>query len=323
MSWVGFILVMGSLGVLLSATVVWLMARALLSPPRMTDGKALHVLGRLGPSDLGLESQDVSFVVHDARTGRSLSLAGWWIPCPSSDRTVLLIHGYSDAKVGAIAWAPMWRELGWNILAIDLRAHGQSQGTQTTAGFFEREDVDQVLNQARARWPQHMQLLVLFGVSLGAAVASAVAARRTDLNGVILESCFADYRHAVRAHGEQLGMPLPSLQPLAIQLAEWISGADFQAVRPLDTIRRITCPVLLIFSKTDPFVPESDMIALEQSARSRPGRLTVVHVQDGADHCMAIAVDPLTYQRKIAEFLDQCRSSTPAVGVPVVPAVHE
>jgi pimeloyl-ACP methyl ester carboxylesterase len=317
MAWLGFILTIGSVGLLLAAAVVFLMARALLSPPRMTDGKALYVLGRLGPSDLGLESQEVSFKVRDARTGGSLLIAGWWIPRASSRQTVVLIHGYSDAKVGAIAWAPMWHALGWNILAVDLRAHGHSGGTQTTAGFFEREDMDQILCQARARWPQQTRAVVLFGVSLGAAVAAAVAAGRDDLDGVILESCFADYRHAVRAHGEQLGMPLPSLQPLAVRIAEWMSGADFRAVRPVDAVERIACPLLLIFSRPDPFVPESDMIALEQAARARPGAHTAVYTVEGANHCMGIAADAQAYQRTIAEFLTACCPSVPAGVDPV------
>jgi pimeloyl-ACP methyl ester carboxylesterase len=41
----------------------------------------------------------------------------------------------------------------------------------------------------------------MFGISLGAAVAVATAALRDDIDGLILESPFADYRPAVAAHG--------------------------------------------------------------------------------------------------------------------------
>src|ERR1700733_3113274 len=96
----------------------------------------------------------------------------------SSNKTVILIHGYADAKVGSIAWAPTWQSLGYHILAIDLRAHGESAGRFTTAGFFERHDLDQIINQLRAAHPQQTERLVLFGISLGAAVALAAAALR-------------------------------------------------------------------------------------------------------------------------------------------------
>ena len=104
----------------------------------MSDARANWILKRLTPLDLGLDFEEQSFVVRDEQTGGKLRLAAWWIPSPGSTRTMLLIHGYADAKVGGIAWAPMLHSLGWNILAIDLRAHGESEGVHTTAGYFER-----------------------------------------------------------------------------------------------------------------------------------------------------------------------------------------
>src|SRR5436309_1814370 len=105
------------------------MARTLLRPNRMTDAKALTLLRRLSPGDLGLDFEDVRFEVRDEQTGKPLRLAAWWIPAEElSHRTVLLLHGYADAKVGAIAWAPTLHGLHWNILALDLRAHGESAG---------------------------------------------------------------------------------------------------------------------------------------------------------------------------------------------------
>ena len=108
-----------------------------------------------------------------------LRAAAWWIPAHApSTCTILLIHGRGDAKVGAIAWAPTIHALGWNILAIDLRGHGESEGVHSTAGYFERHDVAQVINQFRAARPVATETLAIFGVSLGAAVATATPLSR-------------------------------------------------------------------------------------------------------------------------------------------------
>src|SRR5205823_12336907 len=127
--------------------------------------------------DLGLAFEEVSYRVRDD-AGRTIEIAGWWIPRPQQGggRCAVLLHGYADAKVGAIAWAPLWHAVGFHVLAVDLRAHGQSGGAFSTGGFFERDDIAQVLGQLRAARPGHSRQLVLFGVSLGAAVAAAAAA---------------------------------------------------------------------------------------------------------------------------------------------------
>src|SRR5690606_36813730 len=105
-------------------------------------------------------------------------------------RCVVALHGYSDAKVGVIAWAPTFHALGYGVLALDLRAHGESDGVSSTAGYFERHDVTEVINQFRAARPGETRSIVLFVMSLGAAVACAVAVDRDDLVGVVLESPF-------------------------------------------------------------------------------------------------------------------------------------
>src|SRR5207302_6039464 len=138
-------------------------------PERMTDAKATVVLQRLSPEDLGLKFEEQRFDVRDEQTGKPLRIAAWWIPTANapSPRTILLIHGRGDAKVGAVAWAPTLHALGWNILAIDLRAHGESGGVNCTAGYWERHDVSQVINQLRAAHERQTETLGIFGLKLG------------------------------------------------------------------------------------------------------------------------------------------------------------
>ncbi len=170
------------------------MARVILCPPRLSDAAAVWHLGRLSPGDLQLRFEEVWFTAVDERTGERLKLAGWWIPHETAGgRCIVLLHGYGDAKVGALSWAPTLHGLGWNILVIDLRAHGQSEGRFCTGGAAEVEDVVQVMNQLRAQRPRDTRTLVLFGVDLGAAVACGVAAREGAVAGVVADSLYADY----------------------------------------------------------------------------------------------------------------------------------
>jgi hypothetical protein len=122
-------LVTVGIGVAMCGAMVFIMAQMLLRPRRMSDGRALMLLHRISPADLGMEYEEVSFKVIDQCDGLPLTIAGWWIPTPDSQgKCAVIIHGYSDAKVGGIAWAPLLRSLGFKLMAIDFRAHGQSGG---------------------------------------------------------------------------------------------------------------------------------------------------------------------------------------------------
>jgi pimeloyl-ACP methyl ester carboxylesterase len=325
--WISFAAVLLASGILAAATMIMLLARTLLRPTRMTDGKATWVLQRLSPGDLKLNFEELKFQVRDEQTGKPLAIAAWWIPARSgytsaggggggagagTTRTILLIHGYADAKVGAIAWAPTLHALGWNILAIDLRAHGESGGTLSTAGYWERHDVTQVINQFRAMRSRETQVFAIFGISLGAAVAVATAAMRDDIDAVILESPFADYRPAVAAHGKMRGLPGGWMRDTAIRLAELLSGADFRAVRPRDLIPKLTCPVMIVHAGQDPFIPPEDAAALAESLKSRGNARDVLWSVPGAGHVLGlVAVGPDEYRARVARFLDTICATGP------------
>lgn len=289
-------------GILLWGIVVIAMARMLLSPPRMTDGKAVYFLKRLSPGDLGLNFEDVKFEVRDERDGRKLKIAAWWIPASGpSAKCAILIHGYADAKVGGIAWSPLLHSLGFNLLAIDLRAHGESGGRETTAGYWERHDVEKVMDQMRQRWPGETREVILFGVSLGAAIAAAVGERRDDIKAVILESPYADYRSAVRAHAKLMGMPGELFVRPGIRMAEWLSGANFEAVKPVDLIAKVKGRVMLIAAGDDPLVGDRGR-QLEAAVKARSDGSVYWNIPE-AYHVEGMGGDFHEYRRRVQAFL--------------------
>jgi pimeloyl-ACP methyl ester carboxylesterase len=306
--WIIFALVLVASGALSAGTLILLMARTLLRPTRMTDAKAVWILKRLSPGDLKLNFEDVKFQVRDEQTGKPLAISAWWIPASAgvtATRTILLIHGYADAKVGAIAWAPTLNALGWNILVIDLRAHGHSGGALSTAGYWERHDVTQVINQFRAMRPRETETFAIFGISLGAAVGVATAAIRDDIDALVLESPFADYRLAVAAHGRMRGLPGGWMRDTAMRLAEWLSGADFRAVRPQDLLAKLTCPVMIVHAGNDPFIPPEDAAAMASVIQARNHAGDVLWSVPEAGHVLGLAaVGPDEYRRRVAAFLE-------------------
>lgn len=299
------LVVMAGAGVLLFAGAAALMGWSLVHPPRMTDGKAAWVLRRLSPLDVGLAFEDVAFAVRDER-GRNLKIAAWWVPNPEADgRCAVLVHGYADAKVGAIAWGPVWHAMGFNLLVLDLRAHGESGGSACTAGYYERSDLGQVIDQLRASRAGDTREIVLFGLSMGGAVALATAAQRSDVAAVVADGVYADFQRASMRHMERSGMPGRSAQRAALWVARRVTGADFDAVRPADLISQVSCPVLVIEGAEDSLLGPEDWAALEQAVgvnRAAHPASAMWRVER-VEHLMPVVADPTRYRERVAAFL--------------------
>jgi len=301
MVWLTLPIVLLLCGALLVLGAATLLAFGLTHPPRMSDGRALALLHRLTPGDLGIRFADVNFdVIDESRPPKKIRIAGWWMPSDQpSDRCVILLHGYADAKVGAIAWAPIFHSLGWNLLAIDHRAHGESGGTAATAGHFERHDLSHVIDQLREQQPAGTKTLVLFGVSMGSAIATQTLAMRQDIDGAIFESFVGDFVFASRVHTDLIGLPGGFTRWLSAHIAAWMVGADFHNDTAMVALPRVTCPVLLILGTTDPF---ADSAEVERIAGQMPN--IQMWRPEGVDHVLAMSAGYEDYAGRIAAFLN-------------------
>jgi pimeloyl-ACP methyl ester carboxylesterase len=297
-------------GGVISTIAIWLMATSLLRPPRMTDGKALYVLRRLTPADVGLPYESMNFLVRDERE-QPLQIAGWWIPNASANgRCAVLLHGYADAKVGALAWAPMWHALGFNLYIPDLRAHGESAGASCTGGYFERNDIAQSIDQLRQNRPEDVKQIMLFGASMGAAVALAIAAQREDIAGVVMDSPFTDFASAAVAHMGRLGLPGQIFQRPAVALARRLSSADYAEVAPERLLGEVTCPVMMVLPDADAFVSADGRDRLTRAMASRANRDSwdSVWIVPEVAHLMPLVAFPTEYAERLAAFSAARRS---------------
>jgi len=180
----------------------------------------------------------------DIDVGASLHLRGWLFRTPQPRRgLVVYLHGVGDNRSSGIGVAAHFNALGFDVLAYDSRAHGESGGTACTYGFYEKTDLSRALDQLRGG------PVLAFGVSLGAAVALQAAADDPRIAVVVAVSPFSD----LRTVGTERAPFFASRANIddAFRLAE--AEAHFRAdeVSPVAAAARIRVPTLVVHGADD------------------------------------------------------------------------
>ncbi|MBV8781803.1 MAG: alpha/beta fold hydrolase [Phycisphaerae bacterium] len=302
MPFLSLLIVLIVAGIAVFVAIAILLADSLLCPPRMSDGKALHLYQRLSPDDLNLPFENVAFEIIDESSPRQkIMIAGWWIPAVNaSSRCVILIHGYAESKVAAIAWAPAWRSLGFHVLAIDLRAHGDSGGRFCTAGFWERFDLSQIIDDLKSARPDQARQIVLFGASMGASVALAAAVDRNDLCRLVIDSPYEQFVSAARTNAAARAMPSGICFTLATKIAQWRAGSRYADLDTDRLLPRVPCPVMWIHGTNDSLVNAQP---IERAMQSRANPLDQIWIVEGAEHLGSVHVAGDEISRRLTAFV--------------------
>lgn len=137
---------------------------------------------RATPSERGLEHRELELA-----TGDGERLHGWFLPREGARGAVLVCHGNAGSIEQRIELARAFHELGWAVLLFDYRGYGNSTGKPSEEGTYrDAEAAAEHLTRVEGLAPEQ---IVLYGESLGAAVALELATRRSCA-ALIAESTF-------------------------------------------------------------------------------------------------------------------------------------
>lgn len=204
------------------------------------------------------------------KTEDSLKLEAWYVDnrkmndsSNESKGTVILFHGHGGKKNDVIREAYSFFNLGYSVLLVDFRAHGNSEGNTCTVGFNESKDVRAAYNYI-VDMGEHN--IILYGISMGAAtILKAIEDNYVHPQKIILEMPFGTLHQAVK--GRLLMMHLPQ-QPFASLLTFW-GGIEqgFWAFnfKPAEYAKKVECPTLLQWGTNDKRVSQDETIAILQN----------------------------------------------------------
>lgn len=226
------------------------------------------------PAEWGLVYEDVFLDTEDG-----VRLHGWYIPRHGSKQALLFFHGNAGNISHRGASVEIFHRLGLNVFIFDYRGYGKSQGKPDEKGLYK---------DARAAWRYlskergfGQEEIILFGRSLGGAVAAELAAE-IQPGGLILESTFSSAKDVANA-------VFPVLSRLIFLRYDFDTATH---------VRRVACPVLVLHSPDDEIIPFRLGEKVFQAAKEPKS-----FVKMRGDHNSGILMSQPDYERALGVFV--------------------
>jgi fermentation-respiration switch protein FrsA (DUF1100 family) len=238
------------------------------------------------PRDWGLEFEDVSLTTPDG-----VRLHAWYIPSPGARPVLLFFHGNAGNISHRGDSVAIFHRLALNVLIVDYRGYGRSEGAPSERGLYrDAEAAWRYLTEGRGVDPAE---IVVFGRSLGAAVAARLAATHPP-GLLILESAFSSARDVASA-------VLPLLSRLVILRYRFDTERQ---------VARVACPVLVLHSPDDEMIPFRLGERVYEAANEPRA-----FVRLAGDHNTGFLMSQPDYERAIDRFLTEHLPGRKARGV--------
>ena len=260
------------------------------------------------PDEYGLPYEEVAFSPRGDEWA-DIVLRGWIIEHegqsgPWEGLTVLLVHGLNSNRTGdgALDLTGRLFDLGFSVLLFDLRGHGESDGDQLAAGYFEKQDVLGAFDFLVQRGVPPGRVGVL-GWSMGGATALLAVAEEPAIRAVVADSAFADAQDMIAQETARSTVfpewAVPVFIPGMKAMSGVLYGIDVGAVAPEKAVAALDYPILLIHGGADSRIP------VEQSRRIHAAAPagSELWLVPGAEHADAFLDAPDEYVERVDAYL--------------------
>ena len=215
---------------------------------------------------------------------------------------LIFMHGYRSRPYYDIAMAAeFYRSLGFDILFVDQRCHGKSQGTFITYGVKESRDC--------ADWAFEMAKLygedfpiILSGVSMGAStvlMASGLPLPES-VKGILADCGFHSPYDIISHVSRRMHVPTWFSMPMMKLLAKVICGFSLTDTTTLKAMEVNTRPIFFAHGTGDKFVPYEMSVKNYNACKSAKKLLLV----EGAEHALSFVVERERYEKEAGEFIE-------------------
>ena len=250
----------------------------------------------------GLEKSDGA-KRFTCKTKDNIELHGLYIERINPQGTILLCHGYRCCKELTSGYTGIFKD--YNIVMFDFRSHGENKKSITTIGCHEYKDVLAVSEWIKTNKPNMRRVpLAILGVSMGGAAAlHATEKDPTICDALVIDSSFSNLQTILdNTFKNKSGLPsFPFLKIMKVMF-NYLGGCDVTAFKPLEAVKKIKKPIMLIHSCIDPVVPVQESLLMYAQGVKKGAKLWIA---PECKHGWLHKKYPELYKKKVKSFLNK------------------
>lgn len=231
----------------------------------------------------------------------NLKLEGNLIKKFNNNNFVILVHGYSDNYHMEMVFVRMFLKEKFNILLVDQRGYGKSEGKYASYGYYESEDICLWIEYLANRFGEDI-VLGLHGQSMGGSTCLLCGAKNNKVKFVVDDCGFSKAKDIVKYRfGRYKIIIEPIIYPFLRFIAKIFCKFDFELVNPIDEIvKRDDLSILFIHGTEDESVP-CEMS--EQMYKIRNNKNDILLLINGAGHIQAYRHGKDEYEKNVHEII--------------------
>ena len=218
----------------------------------------------------------------------------------------ILFHGYrSRAEFDMSGAAYECMKMSHNVLLVDQRAHGFSEGGSISFGINERQDLLAWCDYARKEFGEDVTIF-LWGVSMGGATVlmSLDLPLPKNVVGVVSDCPYTSPEAIIKLVGRKIKMPVALLFPFLRLGARLFGGFRLGEVSAEKSVLKAKIPVLLLHGGADTFVPCEMSEKMADAALCAGVELKFLKFEN-APHAMSCFEDSEKYRTSVCEFVNK------------------
>lgn len=227
-----------------------------------------------------------------------------------TNKFIVLVHGVSICYVGSLKYFDIFYRNGFNVLIVNQRRHGKSEGKYSTYGFYEKYDVNMWIEYLKSRFGNDI-ILGLHGESMGAGTVMETIPLNDSIKFVIEDCGYSNFHELIGfqiTHAYKNRLVRKILRPSLIFANFFMkTKAKFsmKKIVPIDIVASTSLPMMFVHGKEDYFVPWYMAVDLYKAKTKGYKELYLV---EGAKHAEALEVNKILYEKKIMTFIEKALS---------------